>query len=298
MSIDTLSLENEAQRLELAPALGAAITAWSWKGVGSTGDMPLFRPWDRKTTDRYTMACFPLIPWSNRITGGGFEIHRKHHAVKPNRSGEAYPIHGDGWLQPWTVEGSTHDRVTLALESDRFEGNPYVYRGVMHIALLADGISIDLSVTHLGGEPLPYGLGLHPCFVRNAQTRLHAKSDGVWLYGSDPIPVRWTSDLPPGWNYNRSAPLDGELIDNCFSGWDGEAVIKWPDRKLSLTMTMQENSGYNLLYRPPGGDYFCFEPITHPIDAFHMPDRPGLVTLKRGDSIGFVTRLRIGGIQA
>jgi aldose 1-epimerase len=294
MGIDTFSLENDFQRLELAPSLGAAITAWEWKTAG--GGAPLLRPWNRKTPDRYTTACFPLIPWSNRITAGGFEVDGKHYPVKPNREGEAYPIHGDGWLQPWTVEGRTHDRVTLTLESDRFDDNPYTYRGVMHIALLDDGMTIDLSATHLGEAPLPYGLGLHPYFPRDGRTRLRARADGVWLSGDDPIPVRHTSEFPAGWDYNQPSPLDGDLIDNGFSGWDGEALIEWPDRKLSLRMTMLPNSGFSLLFRPPGQAYFCFEPITHPIDAFHMPGRPGMAMLKRGDTVGFSTRFCVGSM--
>ena len=39
-----------------------------------------------------------------------------------------------------------------------------------------------------------------------------------------------------------------------------------------------------LVYRPPQGPAFCFEPITQPIDAFHLPGRPGLRTLSKGEA--------------
>lgn len=43
-----------------------------------------------------------------------------------------------------------------------------------------------------------------------------------------------------------------------------------------------QHDGLCLLYRPPTVPVFCFEPVTHPIDAFHMPGIPGLRVLHPG----------------
>lgn len=291
MEIETVTLENDQQFLQLMPALGAGIAAWNWKT--EPGWTPLLRPWDGRSEDRYTFACFPLVPWSNRITQGGFEHNGVFHPIHPNRSGEPYPIHGDGWLQSWSVTEQTADCAVLSLESHEFEGNPYVYICTQRFTLLSDGLSIDLAVTHLGEESLPYGLGLHPYFMRNGATRLRSKASGVWLSGADPIPVSHSTSLPPTWDYNAFAALEGPLIDNCFSGWDGKSIIRYPDRGLSITMSVADCHGYSLMYRPPDLDYFCLEPVTHPIDAFHMPGRPGLARLSTGQSLSLKTTFRV-----
>ncbi len=291
MTTETVTLESDRQRLQLVPQLGGGIAVWDWRT--EHGWTPLFRPWDGQSEDRYTFACFPLIPWSNRITQGGFEHNGVFHPINPNRTGEPYPIHGDGWLQSWVVVEHAEDSVVLSLESHEFDGNPYVYIGTQRFTLLPDGLAIDLSVTHLGEESLPYGLGLHPYFMRNGVTRLRAKASGVWLSGPDPIPITHTHSLPPTWDYNQFAPLEGPLIDNCFSGWDGKSVIEYPDRGLSIRMSMADCNGYSLMYRPPGLDYFCLEPITHPIDAFHMPGQPGLARLSTGQSLSLKTTFMI-----
>lgn len=291
MSDEIITLESDSQRLRLAPALGGSITRWDWNAAGQW--TPMFRPWDGASGDRYTLACFPLVPWSNRITGGGFEHEGKFYAIHANRIAEHYPIHGDGWLQKWSVAERGEDRIKLMLESRRFDGNPYHYRSTQTFLLLADGLQIDLTVTHLGQGSLPYGLGLHPYFPRNSSTRLMAKADGVWLSGKDPIPIEHTTNFPETWNYNTLAPLEGPLIDNCYTGWNGKAVIEYPDCALTLTMVMRDCNGYNLLYRPPHGDFFCFEPITHPIDAFHMPEQPGLAYLGHGDSLALRTKFLV-----
>ena len=98
---ELLTLESGNNRLMLMPEFGGSVASWDWKSAdGWTG---LFRPWDGQKDDRYTFACFPLVPGSNRITQGGFEQNGRFHPVKRNRDDEAYPIHGDGWLQSWTV---------------------------------------------------------------------------------------------------------------------------------------------------------------------------------------------------
>lgn len=292
MATEIVTIEHGSHRLRLVPELGGGIASWEWKSA--QGWTPLLRAWDEVSEDRYTLASFPLIPWSNRITGGGFEHEGVFHPIHANRSGEPFPIHGDGWLQRWHVAEHKQDSIRLVLESRRFGSNPHDYVGTQDFRLLPDGLAIDLSVTHQGEALLPYGLGLHPYFLRNKHTLLRSKASGVWLSGPDAIPVEHTDKLPPTWDFNEPASMDGTFIDNCFTGWDGESVIHYPERGMSLTMTMADCSGYSLLYRPPGYDYFCLEPITHPIDAFHMPGRPGLVTLSKGQTLTLRTTLAIG----
>ncbi len=287
MTINTIGLESARQRLHLLPEMGGAIAAWDWKSGNRWTS--IFRSWDGQSDDRYSLACFPLVPWSNRISQGGFEHNGIFYPIRPNREDERYPIHGDGWLQSWQIADHAESSVHLLLESHAFDGNPYHYVSTQTFSLCPSGIEIILDVTHLGDRPLPYGLGLHPYFVRNAVTRLWWKADGVWLSGDDPIPKMHTQDFPPTWNYNAPSSLDGPLIDNCFTGWNGKAFIEYPDRGLTVIMSMAECTGYSLLYRPPGQMYFCLEPITHPIDAFHMPAHPGLVTLSPGQSMAFKT---------
>jgi aldose 1-epimerase len=295
MTDEILVLESGTQRLKLIPRLGGSVAAWDWHTA--QGWTPLFRPWSGASQDRYTFACFPLVPWSNRITGGGFEHEANFHPIRPNRNDDPYPIHGDGWLQAWETAEQGEDRARLSLESHRFDGNPYDYASTQTFTLRPDGLDIELSVTHLGQGTLPYGLALHPYFVRNQRTRLLSRATGVWLSGEDPIPTAHTGEFPPTWDYSTPAPLDGPLIDNCFTGWDGRAVIEYPDRGLTLTMTMADCNGYSLMYRPPELPFFCLEPITHPIDAFHMPGRPGLRMLAKGESMVLRTAFSVNELS-
>lgn len=288
-------LRHAGQTLGLVPSLGGGVAAWqldSCHAFNKTGaEVDLWRLWDGVSTDRYKLASFPMVPWSNRISLGGFEYAGVFHQITPNREGEAYPIHGDGWLQPWVLTQPSDDTVLMTLESDRFQGNPYKYHAEQKFVLHEDGMEQTLSVTHMGNESLPYGLGQHPWFLRSETTRLHASVKGVWLSGTDPLPTQHTENFPKSWNLNNGIDVNGTLVDNGFTGWIGDASIHHPSKNLKITMRSPEvlrsanPDGFCLLYRPEQGSAFCFEPITHPIDAFHLPERPGLVDLNYGETL-------------
>lgn len=289
-------LHHAGQHLGLVPNLGGGVAAWRLDRAQDTLD--LWRPWDGHNPDRYSLASFAMLPWSNRISGGGFEHDGQFHPMAPNRAGEPYPIHGDGWLQPWALTQPEQDTLVMTLESHRFDGNPYDYHATQTFRLLEGGLDQTVSVTHLGNAPLPYGLGLHPWFLRSPQTRLQAAVQGVWLSGADPLPTAHTEDFPASWDLRKGLDVNGTLVDNAFTGCSGQARIDWPEHQLRLEMRVPDihdrglDDGYCLLYRPPLGPTFCFEPVTHPIDAFHVPGQPGLRVLHPGERLALQVQWR------
>jgi len=295
-------LEHARQTLGLVPSLGGSVAAWRW--LRPEGTVDVWRAWDGVSTDLVRLASFPMVPWSNRIGAGGFAQDGRFHAIKPNRIGEPYPIHGDGWLQPWQLRQTAPDAVEMRLESHRFDGNPYDYAALQTFRLVDGGLDQTLQVTHLGAAPLPYGLGVHPWFERTPQARVTAQVKGMWLSGDDPMPTGHTTRIPPDCDLSQGVNVNGPLIDNGYSGWSGSASIEWPERglRLSVSMPHYEADGgaakhWCLLYRPPVGSAFCFEPITQPIDAFHLPQRPGLRVLSRDERMTLAVQWRFGGLD-
>ena len=282
-------LHHANQSLGLVPTLGGSVAAW--KVNRPQGPFDLWRPWDEAAPDLYSMASFPLVPWSNRISAGGFTHDNIFHPIAPNRVGEPYPIHGDGWLQSWQLKQTSSDAVEMVLKSDCFQGDPYQYVAMQRFVLREDGMDQTLSVTHTGALPLPYGLGQHPCFVRTPQAYLQADVGGVWLSGADPLPTTHTRDFPDSWDLRSGIPARGSFIDNAYTGWSGAGSIVWPERPLALTMRVPEvqargsSDGFCLLYRPESGPGFCFEPVTHTIDAFHAPAQQGLTVLQTQETL-------------
>jgi aldose 1-epimerase len=296
-------LRHAGQRLGLLPSLGGSVAAWQLERP--EGRLDLWRPWDGKTSDLYQTASFAMVPWSNRISGGGFTHAGRFHAMRANRAGEPYPIHGDGWLQPWHISQPAADTLVMSLASQCFDGNPYAYEAVQTFRLVEGGLDQRVQVRHRGAEPLPYGLGVHPWFPRTPATRINAPVQGVWLCGEDPLPLAHTRDFPPGWDLNQGVQAQGPLIDNAYTGWGGQASITWPELGLQLSARMpdfEQDGGaarhFCLIYRPPQGPAFCFEPISQPIDAFHMPGQPGLRVLAQGEQFSLNIEWRVAPLAS
>ena len=294
----TLTLSHGPHTLTLLPSRGAATARWQVRHHEQTFDV--FRPWDGVSDNLFDTGNFALLPWSNRISEGGFSApdlngQMQFHAIDANHPFQTMPIHGDAWLQAWDVigqvQGATESHVTLALTSKNHQGNPFHYRAQQTFTLCEAGLRVDLTVTHLGETPMPYGLGQHPYFPRTPQTQLHAPAEGVWLAGETPVPRHHTTDLPPDWAFSTPQNLDAgrgdaaSLIDNVFTGWDGQARIVWPEWGAALDISAAPHTPYFVLYRPVNEVFFCFEPVSHVNNAIHLPGHPGLVWLAQGETL-------------
>jgi aldose 1-epimerase len=70
-------------------------------------------------------------------------------------------------------------------------------------------------------------------------------------------------------------------VDNAFTEWDGECLITQADAGYQL-YGQASGSDCFMLFCPQGKDFFCFEPVSHPVNAHHLSGRPGLRLLAQG----------------
>ena len=282
MSLTLIELQDELTHLTLAPELGASIVNWT---VRSTGQ-PLLRHSDERALNTGLpgkLGCYPLIPWSNRIADGGFQCPDGWQALAPNSLTDPLPIHGSAWQQAWQVVSHSADEAVLQLDSS----SPFAYRAVQRFHLAGGKLSIELHVTHLAERAAWHGLGLHPYLPRTPDTRLQAKAGHVWMCDASKLPTQ-LSAVPTDWEFQSLKALPNRLVDNGFCEWDGHCLIQQPDLDYELHC-QATGSDVFLLYCPPGLDFFCIEPVSHPVDAHHLPGRPGLRLLEHGQTteLGF-----------
>ena len=96
---EPVEISDGVARLTITPALGAGIARYDL--LTADGVVPLMRPApDQGTDDPFALACNLLVPWSNRISGGGFSFDGRFFSVAPNLDGEPCPIHGNGFQEP------------------------------------------------------------------------------------------------------------------------------------------------------------------------------------------------------
>lgn len=267
-----LVLENEVAVVEVVPHLGGSIAAFDLKYDGER--VPIFRRWTGEWENPRALGSSPMLPWFNRISGGGITFAGKFHPVAPNDPLEPVPLHGDGWLSPWEIVAETSDAITLRLRSRAIP--PFDYEATQVIALHGAMLDLDLSLIHLGDEPFPYGLGQHPWFPRTPGVRLKARASRVFAEQPPAFPLGPTAPIPQKWDFSAPRGLPDDIIDNGFAGWDGTARIDWPERGVAVDITADTGTRYYQVYSLGlHQGVFCFEPVTHPNNAYALPGGPG-----------------------
>src|SRR5919206_130192 len=222
-----ITLRRDALELVLAPEQGGSILAFRRDGFD------LMRPAQGSGNVR-THACFPLVPYSGRIDHGRFTFRGREYQVPPNFPPEPHAIHGEGWMQAWRADHADSTSAALSLEHES-PGGVFRFRAEQRFAVHPDRLEVALAVTHRGEAPIPYGLGLHPYFVRRPDSLLSAEVTGVWMADETNIPRR-LEPVPVEWNFRLRRNVNELELDNNFQGWSGTARIDWPDEQVSLVI--------------------------------------------------------------
>lgn len=258
-----LSLRAGRLSVDLAPGAGGSIARFALDGAGD-----LLRPASDAAlasgTGRDT-ACYPLVPFSNRIANGRLAVGDDVIQLRANWPGVRHPMHGDGWAQVWGVVRRDRRSAELAYIHEAgtgVAGWPFRYCARQTFDLHEAGLTVGLSIENLEDREVPAGLGLHPFFVRDADTELACRLAGVWHTDAEVLPLQRVP-VPPEWDFSASRRLDGLGLDHCFDGWDGEAIITWPQRGLRLVLSATEAFRHLVIYVPEGQRHFCVEPVSH-----------------------------------
>ncbi len=234
-------------------------------GALDCGRVPVLRRMRAGSASPLDAACFPMVPWCNRIAGGRFGWDSGVVALTPNFLPEPHAIHGHGWQAAWDVESCAADRCVLVHYHDgRAPGWPWAYTARQAIVLDEAGCTITLALTNLSERLMPAGLGLHPYLRRRPDTRVRFAAQSVVMVGPDMIPTGERRPPTHFGNFVQGAGLPDSVIDHCFDGWDGAAAVTDDCGTITLAAT---GAGLLHIYAPPDPAILCLEPVSHGPDA-------------------------------
>ena len=248
---ELVTLRERDACLEIAPRDGGALISWSLSG------RDLLRRRAAGSTDPLASGCFPLAPFSNLITGGGFFFQGRFHPLARNHPLEPEPIHGDAWLAAWEVDVLHGNRAILSYAHGADWGFPFRYRIVQDILLRARSLRIGLELTNADRGAMPAGLGLHPYFHRMPGAQLQAVHGGRWE----------DSRVLPDSRFVVAEPIRNRSMDVCYVGWSGTAHLV--GASAAITISASPSARTLVVYAPESEDFVCIEPVTHVNDGFN-----------------------------
>jgi len=232
-------------------------------------------------------GCFPLTPFSNRVRDSRFFWRGETLNIESPSVTDQHAVHGDGWLSTWAIEHVSRAQIVLSHTGNLF---PFEYKAEQVIKIIGKCLQLSLSITHRGSSPMPYGLGFHPWFYQDADTMLFAPAKKVWLEDDAHLPTELTP-IPERWKFNHEASrLPNEPMNNLFMGWQmdekGEhrARVTYPSRRAMIDIVASSRLDRYILYSN-GKEFFCFEPVSHNVDAFNYADLGGLQVLNKGETL-------------
>lgn len=208
-------------RADVHPATGGALAALRWRGRDILRAAPA-------NAGVRQMACYPLVPYSNRIGDAVLQAQEQSYTLRANFPPEPHSIHGFGWQRAWQVANCSSDSAELLLAHAGDADWPYACTVRQTVTLLDAGLHLTLALTNDDARAMPAGLGFHPYFPLAPGLRLETRWDGLWRMGSDRLPT----DLAPQPHSSPFAtpqPVAGWQADDCYSGWSGSASLYYPD---------------------------------------------------------------------
>lgn len=273
--METLLIENAHLRMRVNPQGGGLQELFSltcgqpvlWDGGGS--------------------ALFPMVPLANRVAGNRFWFQGREVVLPQSPVDERFFLHGDGWQSRWQIASHSDTACVLTLRSQHQCG--FDYQAGLRYQLCGNVLRAELTLTHLGQAPMLYGLGFHPWFCFDAQSRLRFSASGYWPEGEHHLPQAWQSDIPADIDFCTPRHGGDRWLNVGYSGWNGVATLEHD--VMNITITAQ--TPWLMLFRMSGQSFLCLEPQSHPVNAHHMAGQPGLVALGRRESSHFAMEIAV-----
>lgn len=292
MEEDVLLLEDDGLAVAVSP-LGGAILSARWQGAPGLAPTPTPGLASKVFGAE---ACFPLVPFGNRIENNAFCFEGCDHRLLPNTA-DPLVLHGDGWLRRWSVVHQDRRSVTLHHRQEAGAATPFAYEAVQTISIDAARLSLSLSVTNRAPRALPYGLGFHPYFPRTPQTRLVARATRRWSEREKHLPGV-EGPIPEALDFASGVTLPPDWLNNAFDGWDGRARIEWPETGLAVSLMADAPFRHFVLYSPSSeAEFICFEPMTHRPNAHHQ-QQGGLLGLAPGETLQGAISLHVHPLES
>ncbi len=260
-----------------------------------------------------------LYPTPNRVRDGVFQWKgRDYRQVKAGALiVEHGLVHGEAWEHDAPRADAEGARVRTWIDfrpgSPVFEAFPFPHRLALEFHLAARGVTVRYSISNTGAEEIPFGLGLHPYFMKlsgDAETFLSVPALSVMEATPSLLPTGRLLDVDGTLFDLRQPRALGSLdLDHVFTRIPagGRAFIEHRSIGMRVGLEASADFGHIVVYSPKGEGFFCVENQTCSTDAHNLASRgfvteSGLKTVPPGETrqgaVSYVVTMMRPGVPA
>jgi aldose 1-epimerase len=252
---------------------------WSEKTLGELLAKPDF------------VANFFMAPWANRLSPNTFHANGRKYLLNPDlknfyRDEFGQAMHGVvAFSRDWEVISLEADgesaRTTSRLEYWRYPALmaqfPFAHTIEMTHRLRAGVLEVETVLHNHAAEPMPVGIGYHPCFNLRGATRktcrlrIGAKSE--LLVSEQNVATGESKPLAHSDEQLLAAPQQMFVFGDLVAGSRGGAEFSVESPEERITLVQGPKYGVSVFYAPHHVNLFCIEPMTTSINALNpLPD--------------------------
>ncbi|HET9046663.1 MAG TPA: aldose 1-epimerase [Casimicrobiaceae bacterium] len=288
-------------RVALLPATGGAIASFTWRGRDVLRRMPAGA---QHAGNVRLAACYPLVPYSNRIRDAQLRFDGVTHPLARNFGDHPHSIHGVGWQRTWRVLDASPCAAMMVYAHTTIGDDalawPWPFTAMQAHDLAADDtracLTLSLTIANTGDTRFPFGLGWHPFFPRDTSTTLRFDGRDVWLNDATQLPVAQAAAQGP-WSFATARDPGIATIDNVFTDWRGVATLASSQRQLITTIAADRACNRVVVYAPARRDFLAVEPVSHETDAFNRAlegaSGTGTRVLRPGEAFSCTMRIDV-----
>lgn len=243
------------------------------------GEYQILQPnWNLEYSN-FEWGSFFMAPWCNREVAGPRTVLNKQINLQTNCD-DGTAIHGLVHDNSWK---KTSHGFKVEMDHKDF---PWPFSVESEIKVTEATFRLNLSLTNIGSEPMPAGIGWHPWFNAadgDMQVEVFAKSEyefnSRYQAATSPKPVESPMGLhQPQWGSHR---LFTDLTSQ-------EVFLTWPKQKLQAKLTFSDELDHLLIYAKQDSHSIAIEPQSHAPNGLERLNRsqPGAVrVLAAGESL-------------
>jgi aldose 1-epimerase len=239
-----------------------------------------------------------LLPWPNRLEDGSYEFGGREHQLAINEVSTRDAIHGLVRWVAWGVREREPHRVAMEHLLRPQPGYPFALAISVEYALSQQGLTVTTTATNAGGEPCPYGSGMHPYLTLGTPTvdtlLLEVPADTVLIEDDRGIPTGSRAVAGTEYDFRARRPIGDTVLDHCFTGLTRDergranVTLEDPASGTRRALWVDEAYGYLMVFTgDPLPDVarraVAVEPMTCPPNALRTGE--ALVRLDPGDAV-------------